>query len=84
MTILIKQVSLLSLYSEGPLTSQECDELCITELQQVHVFSSLSQVRVLHVSSRVRALLGRTRVRVQQVSSPSPGVCCSRPNPSPK
>ena len=58
------------------------------ELQRVHVFSSPSQVRVLHVSSqvRVRVLLGRTRVRVQQVSSPSPspGVCGSSPNLSPK
>ena len=48
--------------------------------------STFSRVRVLHVSSRVRILLGRTRVRVQQVSSPSPspGACGSSPNPSPK
>ena len=39
-----------------------------------------------HVSSQVRVSLGRTLVRVQQVSSPSPspGVCCSSPNLNPK
>ena len=58
----------------------------ISDMQRLHVLSSPSRVRVLHVSSRVRVLLGRTRVRVQQVSSPSPspGVCGSSPNPSPK
>ena len=33
---------------------------------------------------RVRFSLDRTRIRVQQVTSPSPGVCGSSLNPSPQ